>query len=74
MDRGSKETSLADRATFTVNPDQLRTEPNLLIPVNQQVNLRKGQTYLYFAVWDMTSGRLGTLQVPLQVGAPKKIR
>jgi VWFA-related protein len=71
---GSKETSLADRATFTVNPDQLRTEPNLLIPVNQQVNLRKGQTYLYFAVWDMTSGRLGTLQVPLQVGAPKKIR
>ena len=66
---GSKETSLADRATFTFNPDKLRMQPNLLIPVDQQINLRKGQTYLYFAVWDMTSGRLGTLQVPLQVRA-----
>jgi hypothetical protein len=45
----------------------LRLHPKALIPVDQQINLHKGQKYLYLAVWDMTSGRLGTLQIPLKV-------
>jgi VWFA-related protein len=68
-DEGSATARLADRVTLTVNTDKLRQSPNALIPVDQQINLRKGQNFLYFAVWDMTSGRLGTLQVPLQVAA-----
>lgn len=68
-DEGTATARLADRVTLTVNPDKLRQSPNTLIPVDQQVNLRKGQNFLYFAVWDMTSGRLGTLQIPLQVTA-----
>ncbi len=66
-DEGSATARLADRVILTVNPDKLRQSPNALIPVDQQINLRKGQNFLYFAVWDMTSGRLGTLQIPLQV-------
>ena len=40
--------------------------------VDQQINLEKGDEYLYLAVWDMASGRLGTLQIPLDVHKPPK--
>jgi hypothetical protein len=33
--------------------------------------LTKNDEYLYLAVWDMTSGRLGTLQLPLKVLRPE---
>jgi VWFA-related protein len=66
-DAGSAETRLADQLTFAINEDNLRLHPKALIPVDQQINLHKGQKYLYLAVWDMTSGRLGTLQIPLKV-------
>ena len=66
-DAGSAETRLADKLTFAINEDNLRLHPKALIPVDQQINLNKGQKYLYLAVWDMTSGRLGTLQIPLKV-------
>jgi VWFA-related protein len=66
-DAGSAETRLADKLTFAINEDNLRLHPKALIPVDQQINLHKGQKYLYLAVWDMTSGRLGTLQIPLKV-------
>jgi VWFA-related protein len=69
---GSLETRLADRFTIGVNKDRLRLDPEPLIPAQQQINLHKGQKYLYLAVWDMTSGRLGTLQVPLQVTPARK--
>ena len=66
-DAGSAEARLADKLTFAINEDNLRLHPKALIPVDQQINLNKGQKYLYLAVWDMTSGRLGTLQIPLKV-------
>lgn len=40
--------------------------------VDQQVNLPKGESYLYLAVWDMSSGRLGTLQIPVEVKKPRR--
>jgi VWFA-related protein len=66
-EEGSAETRLANQLTFAINEDNLRLHPKALIPVDQQINLHKGQKYLYLAVWDMTSGRLGTLQIPLKV-------
>ncbi len=71
---GSPVARVADRFTITVNGDRLRRTPNPLLTVHQQINLRKGQNYLYLAVWDMASGRLGTLQIPLKVAAPPKER
>lgn len=66
-DQGSSETRLANQLTFAINEDNLRLHPKALIPADQQIDLQKGQKYLYLAVWDMTSGRLGTLQIPLKV-------
>jgi len=71
-DDGSTETHLADRLTFAMNENNLRLHPKAVIPVDQQINLHKGQKYLYLAVWDMTSGRLGTLQIPLKVATEPK--
>jgi VWFA-related protein len=73
-DQGAAVDHLADRVTLTVNQDKLSLLPKQVIPVDQQINLRKGQTYLYFAVWDMASGRLGTLQIPLKVAAEPKVK
>lgn len=67
-DEGSAETRLANRFTVGVrHPKDLYRQPDLRIPLNQQIDLHKGQKYLYLAVWDMTSGRLGTLEIPLKV-------
>jgi VWFA-related protein len=71
-DEGSAETRLANNLTFAINEDNLRLHPKALIPVDQQINLHKGQKYLYLAIWDMTSGRLGTLQIPFKVTTEPK--
>ncbi|MGC2162344.1 MAG: VWA domain-containing protein [Silvibacterium sp.] len=63
---------LGNRITFNVNQNRLNLTPPVRFPFDQQINLRKGQNYLYFAVWDMTSGRLGTLQIPFQAAAAPK--
>ncbi len=38
---------------------------------DQPINLPSGEDYLYIAVWDTATGRLGTLQLSLQVEKPK---
>lgn len=68
---GSREDGVADRVSLTVNPENLRRNPGIQIPIDQHIDLHKGQSYLYLAAWDMNSGRVGTLQVPVQVAAPK---
>lgn len=59
--------SRAERVTMALNADSLRLHPNLHMAIDQRLNLQKNDQYLCLAVWDMTSGRLGTLQVPVQV-------
>ena len=62
----------AEKVTMTVNEDAVRANPGAQVSIDRQLNLKKDDRYLYLAVWDMTSGRLGTLQVPLQVSKPAK--
>jgi VWFA-related protein len=69
---GSTETRLANQLTFAIDEDTLRLHPRALIPVDQQIDLHKVQKYLSLAVWDMTNGRLGTLEIPLEVAAEPK--
>jgi len=57
----------AERVTMTLNEDVARLHPDIPLAFDQQLNLKKDDQYLYLAVWDTTSGRLGTLQIPLQV-------
>jgi hypothetical protein len=49
-----------------LNDDELRANPGVQLAFDQRLNLKKDDEYLYLAVWDMASGRLGTLQVPLK--------
>jgi len=47
---------------------KLQANPHGSIDFDQQINLPKGQDYLYLVVWDTATGRLGTIQLPLSVG------
>jgi hypothetical protein len=57
---------------MTLNHDSLSAHPDGRITIDQLVDLQKGDDSLYLAVWDVTSGRMGTLQVPLTVAKPSK--
>ena len=62
----------AERVTLTLNEDVIRRNPDAPLIFDQRLNFKKEDQYLYLALWDMASGRLGTLQVPLQVPKPGK--
>jgi len=64
--------SRADQVKMTLNAETLRLHPDVPIRLDQRLNLRKDDEYLYLAVWDMISGRLGTLQIPVQIQKPGK--
>ena len=76
--------SHAEKITMTVNQGAgagnpsaplspgVPLSPSAYFSIDQRLNLKKGDEYLYLAVWDMTSGRLGTLQVPVEVSKPRK--
>ncbi|HEX3469748.1 MAG TPA: VWA domain-containing protein [Silvibacterium sp.] len=57
----------AERVTLTLNEDVVRKNPDAPLVFDQRLNFKKEDQYLYLAVWDMSSGRMGTLQVPLKV-------
>jgi VWFA-related protein len=69
---GSVVNKHAERVTMTLNQEVRRTHPEVPISFDQQINLKKDDDYLYLAVWDMTGGRLGTLQIPLHVSRTAK--
>jgi len=62
----------AEQVTMALNENAMRLHPDARLTFDQQLNLKKDDDYLYLAVWDMTSGRLGTLQVPVHVPKPEK--
>jgi VWFA-related protein len=61
----------AQKLTFAINAEKLKANPTAKLGFEQQINLPKGEDYLYIALWDMTNGRLGTLQLPLDVEKTK---
>jgi VWFA-related protein len=56
-----------DRITSTLNPVAVQRNPNAPLNVDQNIVLHKGDDFLYLAMWDMTTGRVGTLQIHLNV-------
>jgi len=52
-----------DRVRFPLNPGS----PPKKLKVEQQIDLRKGGTFLALVVWDPGSGHLGSLEIPLNV-------
>lgn len=52
---------------FTVDEAKLRNNPDAILPFDQQIDIPNGNDYLYVIVWDITTGRTGTLNLPLDV-------
>jgi hypothetical protein len=57
-----------DRVRFPLAPGS----PARKLQVEQQINLPKGGDFLALTIWDPVSGHLGTLQIPVTVGANSK--
>ncbi len=57
-----------DRVRFPLEPG---SSPRKLL-VQQQIDLPKGGDFIALAIWDPVSGHLGTLQIPVNVGAKPK--
>ncbi len=57
-----------DRVRFPLAPGSAARK----LQVEQQIDLPKGGDFLALTVWDPVSGHLGTLQIPVTVGANSK--
>ena len=58
---------LYQQVKLTVNETAIQANPNATLQFDQQINIPTGQDYLSVVVWDMTTGRTGTLNLPLNV-------
>jgi VWFA-related protein len=58
---------ISQKFTLSFNGDKLSKAPNGKVYFDQQFSLPKGQDYLFVGVWDTISGRLGTIQIPMNV-------
>ncbi len=58
--------------TMTVDEREIRAKPDGQMKFDEEVDLPVGQDYLYLVVWDATTGRLGTMNVPLLVKRPAR--
>ena len=55
----------AQQITIPVNLTGLRVNPDVPLTVEQQIDLPRGEAYLSVAMWDVETGRIGTLTLPL---------
>jgi len=54
-----------------IDEQKLRSLPNAKLYFSQTVNLPQGSNYLYLGVWDMTTGRMGTVNAAVDVNKPQ---
>jgi VWFA-related protein len=54
-----------EQVTLSYDQDSFRHRSDAPIVIDEQLSLAKDDEYLLLAVWDPSSGRLGTLQMPL---------
>jgi hypothetical protein len=57
----------AEEIRLTLPKDVTARLQNLSIVIDQPVNLRKEDKYLFLAVWDPSNRRTGTLQTPIVI-------
>lgn len=60
----------AQQITIPVNLTGLRVNPDVPLSVEQQIDLPHGDAYLSVAFWDVETGRIGTLTLPLSTPRP----
>ena len=64
----------AEEITFTLKDEAARQPAGKVLPVDVEVDLARGDAYLYVAAWDVTSKRLGTLEIPYHADPAKTVR
>lgn len=62
----------ARQVTMTFREEVFRRSPDLPVTLDQQIYLAKGEEFLSLGVWDTSSGRAGSIQIPLVVPKPSK--
>jgi VWFA-related protein len=65
---GERISQAIDRVRFPLPPGA----PPRKLEVAQQIDLPKGGDFLALVVWDPVSGHMGTLQIPVNVGAKSR--
>lgn len=63
----------AQKLTMTVDEREIHADPDGRMRFDEEMNLPKGEDYLYLVVWDTTTGRLGTLNVSLDAKKPARV-
>ncbi len=63
-----------ERFTLAINEESFRAYPHAELPLNQNLQLGKGDVYLFLAIVDEVTGRTGELQIAMQVPAAPKQR
>jgi VWFA-related protein len=58
------------KLTITVDEQKARTLPNGSLKFAHSLNLPPGTNHLYLLVWDMTGGRIGTVNASIDVNKP----
>lgn len=60
----------AINVTLDVDEQKVRTAPNPAVIFSQAINLPQGRHYLYLALWDAMTGRIGTVNAVVEVKKP----
>ncbi|HTV83018.1 MAG TPA: VWA domain-containing protein [Acidobacteriaceae bacterium] len=60
------------KLTMTVDEREIRARPDGEMKFDEEVDLPRGEDYLDLVVWDTTTGRLGMMNVSLNVKKPPK--
>lgn len=59
--------------TLTFDGARLAANPASVLRFDQQVDLPKGDQHALVGVWDMETGRLGTIEIPINVASKLKV-
>jgi VWFA-related protein len=68
---GNQVTSLSQTLQLSFNESEAAGKESK-VAFDQSVNLPKGNDYLYLVVWDASTGRLGDLEIPVEVRTSQK--
>lgn len=60
----------AMNVTLAVDEQKARTVPKAAVIFTQTINLPQGRNYLYLALWDAMTGRIGTVDAEVEVKKP----
>jgi VWFA-related protein len=73
-DKGTMISHHAQEVTFTLTGEAAAHPAGRSLPVDLEIDLSKGNVYLYVAAWDIASQRLGAMEIPYHVDAPKRLQ